>query len=169
MNQKVTTAINFFRKNQVPLNFKSKVTAGKKDSSPGFTLENYFLEMERRHTTSTTQDGRRGVSTAEPGSRKYYRENNPQLDYAAFPWVQAEVAKKELAPLKFVRGGRERETEYFCQQRPDSRYNKDSIYLSLDNKRVVEPRNWTRERKNRPFKGNAFRKTAGENFGKVKN
>jgi len=160
-NNKATTALNFFLQNKLPLNFKSKLTVKRKDASSGMTLENYFQAMEKRlENAHTTQNGRRGVSTAESGSRKHFREN---VQYE-MSWAQADCSKKELAPLKYVRGGRDRETEYFYQQRPDSRYNKDSLYLPLDDRRVVIPRNWTKERKNRVWeqsKVNVFRRTTG--------
>lgn len=159
--QKAITTINFFRQNKFVAKAPPKIIAPKKETSPIFTLENYFLEMERRHTASNTQNGRRNISTAEPGSRKFYRDNNPQYDYEESNWGQCELAKRQLGPLKLSIGGPRRQ---ICQQRPESRYNKESIYQPLENKEI-RPRNWTRERGNKVRRGkvgNKFRKTAGE-------
>eukprot|EP00826_Nyctotherus_ovalis_P061877 TRINITY_DN8855_c0_g1_i19.p1 TRINITY_DN8855_c0_g1~~TRINITY_DN8855_c0_g1_i19.p1 ORF type:complete len:185 (-),score=26.24 TRINITY_DN8855_c0_g1_i19:124-678(-) len=155
-NAKATTAVNFFGQGKLSLNLKSKLAMKKKETSPGLTLESYFLIMEQR--SANTQNGKRSVSTAEPRSRKHF--DNVQTKCADAKWTQG--ARKELGPLKHVRGGREREAECGCQQRPESRYNKESIYLSLDNQ-WAPPRNWTRERNRvrQPLKGNVFRKTAG--------
>ena len=124
----------------------------------GITIEQYFVEMEQRLAASNANhvlNGKRCISTAAPATRQHYINRGISRDTKEdskvpheYPLGPVQISKEAHSAynnklLKPLRPGKDPKNELTevdkirldqqsYQQRPDSRYNKGSICLSLD-------------------------------------
>jgi len=132
---KAFTGINFFN----PNNISATESGVKIPKNEEVTLENYFDQMERKYNIREKQsrsNGRCRATTSGPIARhNYIRERS---NYRGADCVQA-VSK--LKPLRFIKQEQQYSKEVeeimmhqqMYQQRPDSRYNPNTIHTSLNN------------------------------------
>ncbi len=170
--KKCITSNNFFKPKKVPSgisSFISKYTIQEKgppDPNCGITIDQYFVEMEKRMAAMKPSpnpllNGKRCISTAAPATRQHYQARDhsgdsrvkPGHDYSLGPIKLAKGPNKILLrPMREADKMPLEQQQQSYYQRPDSRYNKDSICLSLEGVRTNITRapvmtSWGKERK----------------------
>ncbi len=140
-SKKAVTSTNFFKQKRALASFMTKYPARERDKprpADSITVEQYFVEMEKRCPPLPRHTGRRGVSTAVPACRAGRDPGDLRPDYA--------LAPIRLAKTKIARGyctgfpGQEAEIQRirleqqqsYQETRPDSRYNHESLCVSLE-------------------------------------
>lgn len=143
------SAINFFKQ-------KKGFKYSPEKRTTGFTLEDYFAEMEKKSLIPNVNGRGRNVSTAIPKYRTQLKSTDTQelQEYSGIQPIINPVNKKYLRPLKFIKGNKYesreiekiREEQQDCnEKRPNSRNNKSTICSSLDNEGIKRIEHWSKQ------------------------